>query len=619
MIRTGFPDRCVRCVLTCAAGLAALAALVWPAPAAAQGFTISAQSGLDTVRAVRAADWWLSGVGLIDLDGDGDLDVFLSSHGSYGALAAVNDGKGHFTVAAGTYPDTELLLPCDLDEDGKIDFAATYSDGGAKWWLNRSTPGGMLSFLGTMVTRDGGQARQQALVDIDGDGKLDWLRGAGAGVLFDLGDGKGGFAAASRTLANPGGEEIAVIPVDIDGDGDEDLLVNFGRYDTYGPNGASRLYRNDGGGTFTNVTTQAGLYEIGLAVKGVGDFDQDGDTDIIALEKLAFPHTIFLNDGKGNFTRKAGAVDGPTGTAEYGSWGLAAMTDLDNDGLPDIVVDGRNYLHVLRGTGGGSFSYVNKTWGGIVDIAEASVDNGFSFGDIDGDGDLDLIGYKTIDPRRDLNVYVNNLPAQNWINVRPVGVSGNKAAVGAQIRVYAAGGDQLLWFEEVVLYNKQVQQAYYARGETERHYGLGARASVDVTVTFSPSHKQVRQNGVAAGTTVRISEDGAGVVVPPPTPVADAGTPPTPGDGSGGAAGTGGGGSGGSGPGTGDMPATGAPGTSSGTGGSAARPPQATGTVTGGCALGASAHRPGAIAPLVGALALLGLAAPRPARRRRRR
>src|SRR5262249_46613658 len=149
---------------------------------------------------------------------------------------------------------------------------------------------------------------------------------------------------------------------------------------TGGPDGATRLYRNDGGGTFTDVTTAAGLYQAGMAVLGVGDFDNDGDTDLLALEHRAFPHSIYLNDGQGHFTKRAGAVTGsPSGSAEYASWGLAAMTDLDNDGIPDLLVDGRNYLHVLRGTGGGSFSYANQTWGGIVNIAEASVDNGFAF------------------------------------------------------------------------------------------------------------------------------------------------------------------------------------------------------------------------------------------------
>jgi MYXO-CTERM domain-containing protein len=584
-------------------------ALVLPRAARAQGFSISTTSGLEAVRSSRASDWWLSGAGLIDLDGDGDLDVFLSSHGSYGSLTAVNDGKGHFSLGTGTFPKSELLLPADVDNDGKVDFTATYTDGGAQWWLMQSMPGsvpGQFSFLGTKVTRDGGQARQQALMDFDGDGKLDWLRGAGAGVLVDIGDGKGGFVATpARTIAQPGGEEISIVPVDVDGDGDQDLFVEWGRYDTYGPDGATRLYRNDGGGAFTNVTAAAGLTEMGLAIQGVGDFDQDGDTDFIALEKRAFPNSIFLNDGHGVFTKKAGAITGmATGTAHYASWGLAAMTDFDNDGIPDVIVDGRNYLKVLRGTGGGSFEYVNKTWGGILDIAEAAVDNGFAFGDIDGDGDLDLIGYKTIEPRY-LNVYVNGLPARNWVNVRAVGLPGNKAAAGAEIRVFAPGTNQLLWYEEISLYSKQVQQNYYAMGDTERHIGLGSRATVDVTVRFHPSNKVVRRDGVAANSTVRISEDGAGTIVPPPQASPDAGgtttdagaapdaAKPAP---DAGAAGAGGAGTGAAGT-TGN--ATGAAGTGVTTG--AAGEPATTGAAGTGAAAGAAGTGAAGAAPQTGA------------------
>src|SRR5271166_1963148 len=74
--------------------------------------------------------WWLSGLHLVDLDGDGHLDLFLSAHGTSGALAALNDGKGHFKPAAGNYPPTEIHLCYDFDEDGKVDLTMTHGDGG---------------------------------------------------------------------------------------------------------------------------------------------------------------------------------------------------------------------------------------------------------------------------------------------------------------------------------------------------------------------------------------------------------------------------------------------------------------------------------------------------------
>src|SRR5436305_896316 len=85
--------------------------------------------------------WWLSGINLIDLDGDGKLDLFFSAHGAGAPLAMLGDGKGNFTVAAGSYPQTEIHLAHDINEDGKLDLQMTFQDGGGKWWINESTPG----------------------------------------------------------------------------------------------------------------------------------------------------------------------------------------------------------------------------------------------------------------------------------------------------------------------------------------------------------------------------------------------------------------------------------------------------------------------------------------------
>src|SRR5881397_2729781 len=85
-----------------------------PAPPTGKGFTdITKASGVaDLVAQKYAANpkWWLSGLHLVDLDGDGKLDLFLSAHGGGGALAALNDGKGRFSLAPGNYPPTEIHL-----------------------------------------------------------------------------------------------------------------------------------------------------------------------------------------------------------------------------------------------------------------------------------------------------------------------------------------------------------------------------------------------------------------------------------------------------------------------------------------------------------------------------
>jgi RNA polymerase sigma-70 factor (ECF subfamily) len=511
------------------AALALLLVTAWPARVAAQAFiNVTASSGLEAIRASKGPGYWMSGLLLLDLDGDGDLDFFFGAHHGEGGIASLNDGHGHFTAVAGWSP-SEIHVPYDLDEDGTLDLVLTEGDGGGRWWMG----GRALAFTRSALTDP--QARLQLLLDIDRDGKADWIAvgsGSGSAVKDDLrvyrGDGKGGFGPAS---ALPGLPHLTDL-VDLDGDGDKDAIWALGNY----PNSPAEpvethLLRNDGT-TFTDVTAQAGLAVPGLHIQGWGDVDQDGDVDLIGLENDGrFPVVVYLNDGKGLFTRKADAVDGPTGRAIAANPGMATTVDLDNDGIADILIGGLSFFQVLRGTGGGRFTHMNVAWGGISSAGELP-DAAFAFGDIDGDGDLDLACYRSTQPQQ-LNVYRNDLPARNWINVRAIGLPGNRGAMGSTIELFEAGGGNLLWHEELSTTAKQVQLNAYFFAETERHFGLGDRRRVDVAVRFYPSGKVVRSNGVEANTTVRVSEDGQGTVPAPPpdaaapAPARDAGVDST--------------------------------------------------------------------------------------------
>lgn len=448
----------------------------------------------------RYPKWWLSGLNLADLDGDGKLDLFFAAHGAGRSLAMLGDGKGHFIAAQGSYPPTEIHLACDVNEDGKVDLQMTYQDGGGKWWLNESTPG-QLSFRETTCTA--GQGRANALIDLNRDGKLDWLHER-PGIAFEFGDGKGNFKAASHLEVANTRNEINVHPADLNGDGFIDFALHWGRYDF--EKGRSRIYLNDGKMNFRDATAECGLAEEGLAIKGIGDVNQDGHLDLLVLENKR--PEIYLNDGHGHFNKLAGAISGMEAATKpsYVSWGLAVVTDFDNDGIPDILWNGRNFLWCLRGTGGGHFTYVNKEWG-IADYSAATVDDGLCFGDIDGDGKLDLVGYAPAgDDRRVVRVYHNELPAQNWLRVRPIGAPGNRAGAGAKIRITDAKTNKLLWFEQVMILNSQSSQSYYSTAETERHFGLGQLTQADVAVEFYPSGRKVEKKGATANTTVVMAE-----------------------------------------------------------------------------------------------------------------
>lgn len=449
----------------------------------------------------RYPKWWLSGLNLVDLDGDGQLDLFFAAHGAGRSLALRGDGRGHFTPAAGNYPPSEIHLAYDLNEDGKLDLQMTWQDGGGRWWLNESTPG-RLSFRET--TQTAGQARVSAMVDLNRDGKVDWLHER-PGVAFEFGDGQGGFRPGGHLEIAQTRNEINVHPADLNGDGFIDLAVQWGRYDF--AKGRSRVYLNDGRMNFRDATTEAGLFEEGLVIKGVGDVNHDGHPDLLVLENKR--PELYLNDGKGHFAKKAGAIVGFAAATKplYVSWGLAVVTDFDNDGVPDILWNGRHFLWVLRGTGGGGFVYMNREWG-IEDKSAASVDDGLCFGDWDGDGALDIVGYTgSLDGQRQVRLYHNNLPARNWLRVRPVGAPGNRGAAGAKIRLTEAGAPgKLLAFEQVMILNSQSAHSYYSYAQTERHFGLGARTTVEVSVEFYPSGKVVGRKGVPANSTVVISE-----------------------------------------------------------------------------------------------------------------
>ena len=157
-----------------------------------------------------------------------------------------------------------------------------------------------------------------------------------------------------------------------------------------------------------------------------------------------------MNRTLGDFFARGGtAITGVAAdTLTYASWGTAVMTDFDNDGIPDILMNGKYYLMLLRGTGGGHFAYMNAAWG-ITDVCPCSVDGGMTFGDIDNDGDLDIAGYANIDEPYLIKVYRNDNPARNWLRVRPTGHAGNRGAAGGKIRLYAAGTKQLIGFESI--------------------------------------------------------------------------------------------------------------------------------------------------------------------------
>ncbi len=231
-----------------------------------------------------------------------------------------------------------------------------------------------------------------AVLDIEGDGKLDLFVGDGRSSILYRNDGCGHFANVTEAAGLSGVPSTGVLAFDFDGDGHEDLFVT----DNFGP---SRLFRNRGDGTFEDVTAKAG---VGASFRSrsaaAADVNGDGLLDLFVCSTGDYygrmpdppfdardggPNRLFLNGGDGTFT-DATARFGLTETR----WSLTAQfADLDGDGWPDLIVTNDFGLkNVYRNEGGRRFVDVAKKAG--------AEDRGYGMSaavaDFSGDGRLDV-------------------------------------------------------------------------------------------------------------------------------------------------------------------------------------------------------------------------------------
>ena len=148
-----------------------------------------------------------------------------------------------------------------------------------------------------------------------------------------------------------------------------------------------------------------------------------------------------------------------------GAW--PSSPDLDNDGIADVLMNGRNFLYVLRGTGDGHFAYMNKSWG-VPDFAWATVDEGLCFGDVDGDGRLDLVACAGNEDHKRCGSSATT--SRRALAPRPPRSAppATAPAAGAKIRLYASPArGTLLACEHVVIAARQTAHSYYTCGATD--------------------------------------------------------------------------------------------------------------------------------------------------------
>jgi hypothetical protein len=364
-----------------------------------------------------------------DYDGDSDLDIFVVNLGQANVLHE-NNGQGAFEDVAPTLGlddpgDGVGCIFADFDNDGHLDLFVTNRPGANRLYHNQGD--GTFEEVGsTAGVADPSQSGEGAVFgDYDRDGLVDLyvLNYGGQNRLYrNLGDETFEDVATTAGVANADDGEGGTF-ADYDNDGDLDLFV-------CNANGMDALYRNEGDGTFEDVTTETGVGFYGTSLGcAFADYDNDGDFDLYVGRWGS--NFLFENQGDGTFEETAGNA-GVAGGSEI-SLGVT-FGDFDRDGWLDLYVANEGVEDVLyHNQGDGTFLDVT----GEVGISNPASGRGAVWGDYDSDGDLDLFVPNHYGMQDKL--YRNEGASNHWLHVRTVGITSNREGIGARLTAFAPG------------------------------------------------------------------------------------------------------------------------------------------------------------------------------------
>ena len=471
-----------------------------PQPTAKSQFTnIAADLEMDKVDGGRGSAWG-------DYDNDGDLDIVAV--GTYQPHALYrNNGDGTFTNVAAQAGIADPRggwgsLFADYDNDGYPDLYITRGgwSGAAENTLYHNNGDGTF----TDVTHTAGVADPQssfcaAWADYDNDGYIDLYIADGvigdgaANVLYrNNGDGTFTNTAEIAGVANTG-NSLGTAWGDYDKDGYIDLhVVNFGQFNV--------LYRNNGDGTFTDVTATTGmnLPVTDAFVTFFLDVDNDADLDIFISNSGSFQafiagqiigtapydgdrQMLYRNNGDGTFTditREAGLYHA------FGAMG-ANFGDINSDGYLDIYLAtgapqmGRLERDALfRNNGDGTFTDATFALG----LGNIGKGHGVTFGDADTDGDVDIyvsVGGAFIGDQWHNLFYLNTGAGNNWLTLKLVGVKSNRDGIGAKVTLRV--GDSIIYREV------SGGCGFGSTNSLQLEIGLGAHTKVDTLEIVWPS------------------------------------------------------------------------------------------------------------------------------------
>ncbi len=475
-----------------------------------------------------------SGVALVDYDGDGRLDIYLvngakvipgmvpgsipeKSTPEYWNRLYRNNGNGSFSDTteeagmAGRGYGMGVAVG-DYDNDGWPDLYVTSYP--SNQLFRNQGDGTFREMTEAAGVSGGGWSSSAGFFDYDGDGDLDlfvcrylqWdfddvfcgrsdLRAycdpkhfrAISNLLY-RNDGDGTFADVTESsgIGSHPSKGLGVAFNDFDGDDRLDVVVaNDGV--------PQSLFLNQGNGTFREEALLKGLAfdEDGNTFAGMGvdfqDYDRDGWPDVLITTLSLETYALFRNlSGRAfDYVSKRSGVAGATRL--YSGWGTFFF-DADNDGRKDIFVAQGHVMDTIESTNS-TLSYLQpplllRSRSGVFEDVSADsgrpfrnshAGRGAAFGDLDNDGDLDLV---IVNMDRRVQILRNETSGANWISFRLKGRRSNSEGIGAEIRITLDSGDRQ--FARVSRVS-----SYLSSNDVRCHFGLAENSSVqEVRVTW---------------------------------------------------------------------------------------------------------------------------------------
>ena len=490
------------------------------------------------------------GGGFIDYDGDGLLDIYLVCYSQTPQPAEAsklkdilyrNNGDGTFTDVTEKAGIANSMLGMglavgDYNNDGWPDLYIT-GYGGSKLYRN-SGKGNFTDVTGQTGVNNSGWGTSAAFLDYDNDGYLDLFvcnyltydekhlpctfyggkpycliknfKGSASRLFHNNGDETFTDVSEKARVARTNGKGLGVVALDYDNDS---------RVDIFQANDAAAnfLFHNNGDGTFSDVALEAGVAfdPDGNARGGMGvdaeDLDGDGYLEIFVANFSGETNALFHNDRDGLFTEITnklglGAISLPL--SGFGS----RFFDYNNDGLVDLFVHNGHPFEPINQLVPETtyrerpFLFENTTLG-FRDVAgehgnalkKFYAGRGLAVGDIDNDGDSDLLLMNVGEPPVLLRNDGGN--ANHWLGIKLVGIKSNRDAVGAKITVTAGGRRR----------NKQRLggTSYCSASDPRLLFGLGSSTKIDGIEVKWPSGEISKLKNVGANQYLTIKESSA--------------------------------------------------------------------------------------------------------------